>query len=311
MMTGAKPCQGVTGIGRPCRRRTRNQNGLCGRCAGFGLLGGFAQGAAAGAPDDPFDESRVLLSGLGRVAPRPKREPRAKVRRLGVPSAAAMTVVHWFEGGWGDEFAQYAAEGRYGPPTRMLLRLLARGSYGPTLAAVAADQRTPARTLRRIAESYPDNVEAVDNVAKNPNSPPDVLGRLAGSENRFFRADVAANPRTETWILGCLAGDPDARVAVNAINNPGCPDDRVDAATNDHRVMVAAAAARRTTSEPGVLRLSRHRYPEVRAAAAARSADPGTLARLAADADPMVRQAALANPACPAAGKAAAGLLAG
>ena len=318
MASRSRLCSGFAATGRPCRRRTRNPDGLCGECvggppayrsAGSHVVRVFAPGDpfGSGSPTgsrEPGKQDRRRVGLLGRLD-----GLRSKlISRIGTPGAIGMAAINWVEGYPTFTFGQAIAEGKYGTPTRLLLRVLARSRASQIVAAVAANERTPPGSLRRIGLTA-DNLQARDHVAKNPNTPSDVLDRLAANPNTRIRTSVAANPGTDPRIVGCLSGDPDARVCVAAVDNPNCPQDRVEAAVGDRQLMVAAAAARQITNEPAFRRISRHRWPEVRAVAAERSADPGTLARLAADPDPDVRAAALSNPESPALGRAAAGLL--
>lgn len=318
MASRSRLCSGFAATGSPCRRRTRNPDGLCGECVGgppvyrsagshvvrvFAPGDPFASGAPTGSREPGGQDRRRVGLPEEHVGLRSKL-----TSRVGAPGAIAMAAVNWVEGFSTGAFGRDLAGGAYGTPTRLLLRVLARSRTSQVITAVAANERTPPGSLRRIGLSA-DNLQAREHVAKNPNTPSDVLDRLAADPNIRIRTSVAANPGTDPRIVGCLSGDPDAQVCVAAIRNPNCPPDRVEAAVGDRQLMVATAAARQITNEPALRHISRHRWPEVRAVAAERSADPGTLARLAADPDPDVRAAALANPETPAHGRAAAGLL--
>ncbi|MBV6624216.1 MAG: hypothetical protein KI793_14970 [Rivularia sp. (in: Bacteria)] len=74
----------------------------------------------------------------------------------------------------------------------------------PTPEQLAADETTPPNKLRILAY---ESVELARLVATNPSAEPDLLGELASSEDKVTRKGVAENPNTPTDVLLKLAGD--------------------------------------------------------------------------------------------------------
>ncbi|AFY55299.1 Leucine rich repeat protein [Rivularia sp. PCC 7116] len=74
----------------------------------------------------------------------------------------------------------------------------------PTPEQLAADETTPPNKLRILAY---ESVELARLVATNPSAEPDLLGELASSEDKVTREGVAKNPNTPTDVLLKLAGD--------------------------------------------------------------------------------------------------------
>ena len=60
-------------------------------------------------------------------------------------------------------------------------------------------------------------------LAKNPNTTPETLERLADDENWWVRYRVAYNPNTSPETLERLANDEDYCVRSSVANNPNTP----------------------------------------------------------------------------------------
>lgn len=61
-------------------------------------------------------------------------------------------------------------------------------------------------------------VQTLRQVAYDPNTPPDVLARLAEDRHTFVRWHVACNPSTPIRALEALTADHDTSVRVRAID---------------------------------------------------------------------------------------------
>ncbi len=84
--------------------------------------------------------------------------------------------------------------------------------------ALAKNPNTPSEILSTLAESDDTNVREA--VARHPATPPEALGRLAENRLRDVRALVGANPSTPELTLQFLATDPDVYVQFAVARRP-------------------------------------------------------------------------------------------
>ena len=87
--------------------------------------------------------------------------------------------------------------------------------------AVAKNLNTPSDVLEKMSKDKSFIVKAI--VAENPNTPPETLDRLSEEELEYTRVSVAKNPNTLPETLTKLSDDKDNFVKRGAICNPNCP----------------------------------------------------------------------------------------
>jgi len=75
-------------------------------------------------------------------------------------------------------------------------------------------------------------------VAKNPNTPPETLARLANDVDYCVRSCVANNPNTPTETLERLANDVDVCVRYAVAYNPNTPTETLERLANDESYSV-------------------------------------------------------------------------
>lgn len=106
-------------------------------------------------------------------------------------------------------------------PPRSLGRLAAAGD-GSTAERVLENPSCPAKTADRLAWSTDIRVAAA--AVAHPKCPPFTVGEVASrSVTGRVRAAAAANPNCPPGVLAGLAGDPDPEVRAAAAANPNCP----------------------------------------------------------------------------------------
>jgi hypothetical protein len=88
---------------------------------------------------------------------------------------------------------------------------------------VAGNPNTPKEILEKLAE---DTFPAIRcRIAENPKTPIKVLNRLAGDEYSEVRLAVAENPSTPEETLAALSSDQDTDVRYGVAENPHMPED--------------------------------------------------------------------------------------
>ena len=90
-----------------------------------------------------------------------------------------------------------------------------------TRATVAKNPNTPVDILMRLAEDEDGNVRY--EVAYNPNTPAEALRRLADDEDSRVKREVASNPKTPIEALRKLAGDENYNVRYEVARNSRTP----------------------------------------------------------------------------------------
>lgn len=110
----------------------------------------------------------------------------------------------------------------------ILMRTVELNAINPdwdTKARQAADRGATAATLRRLAASLPPNDFYLARLlSDHPNSPPDVLTRLARYPYRAVRENVARHPRTPVATLRALARDRREPLWYLVAFNPSTPE---------------------------------------------------------------------------------------
>ena len=86
---------------------------------------------------------------------------------------------------------------------------------------VAANPNTPKQVLARLAEDRACVIRK--HVAENPQTSAEVLKRLATDAEIDVRLAVAENPSAPSEILACLANDSDVDVRYGVAENPHMP----------------------------------------------------------------------------------------
>lgn len=101
--------------------------------------------------------------------------------------------------------------------------------------ALARNNNTPPDAIARLAR-FPRlwNEDMRRAIALNPNTPATILRRLARSWDRSTISRLAANPATPIDILERLAEHGDGETRLNVIFNPSTPDARKKAAQKQH-----------------------------------------------------------------------------
>ena len=157
---------------------------------------------------------------------------------------------------------------------------------------VAENPNTPPETLGRLAN---DNIWDVrQGIAENSNTPPETLERLANDDEDWVRRAVAWNSNTKTETLERLAKDGDYCVLCGVAENPNTTTEILERLANDDDVGVRIGAAQNPNTPPEVLeRLANDKSSYVRRAVVWNSnTKTETLNRLVNDKDTDVRCAA-------------------
>ena len=107
---------------------------------------------------------------------------------------------------------------------------------------MAENPNTPAEILEKLAADSEWGVRYM--VAANPNTDPRVLSRLASDPTHYTRSRVAANPSAPTGTLETLAGDRSSVVRFAAATNPHTPVAVIEALAGDRDASVLEAVLR-------------------------------------------------------------------
>lgn len=98
---------------------------------------------------------------------------------------------------------------------------------------VASNPNTPRQVLERLASE--DAAVIRRHVAENPKTPVEILRKLARDCDPDVRLAVAENPHTPPDVLTILAGDVDDDVRYGVAENPHMPEDiLLDLAQDDN-----------------------------------------------------------------------------
>jgi hypothetical protein len=122
--------------------------------------------------------------------------------------------------------------------------------------AAARDAQTPPYILQKLAQDAEGEVRR--DVAQNLNTPSEVLARLAQDAETWVCGSVAANPSTPPELLAQLAEDADALMRRDVARNPSTPPELLAQLAQDAEAEVRGSVARNPSTPPEVLaRLAR------------------------------------------------------
>jgi hypothetical protein len=114
-------------------------------------------------------------------------------------------------------------------------------------------------------QSQPDILQIRKVVAGNPNTPRQVLTRLATDEEAAIRRCVAVNPKTPIDVLRCLATDKSSEVRLAITENPNAPTEVLVSLATDFDVDVRYGVAENPHMPEDILfKLSTDENPYVR-----------------------------------------------
>ena len=105
---------------------------------------------------------------------------------------------------------------------------------------VAGNPNTPRQVLTRLATDEEPAIRRC--VAVNPKTPIDVLRRLATDDSGEVRLAIAENPYVPTDVLICLATDLDVDVRFGVAENPHMPEDVLFKLSTDENPYVRCRA---------------------------------------------------------------------
>lgn len=114
-------------------------------------------------------------------------------------------------------------------PAEYIVKVFGRLEALPKKAAYCLAERRdmPPDVLRSIHSTYGNDSSVITQLAGNPGTPPDVLGKIAEREriyrNTRLRQALAANPNTPPMLLDRYAFDSLLRVRKSALSNPSLP----------------------------------------------------------------------------------------
>ena len=120
---------------------------------------------------------------------------------------------------------------------------LAKSDEVTVLYCVVTHPRTPAKTLRRIANNHRLPEEARWGVARNMRASPELLEILAKDRSGDVRSVAAAHPETPVPLLVALSTDPSFYVRATVALHPDTPEPVLLAAVHDENLFVVRHAA--------------------------------------------------------------------
>ena len=127
--------------------------------------------------------------------------------------------------------------------------------------ATAENPNTPAEILTKLATS--ESVSIRERVAKHPNSNTSILAKLAKDRNTDVRIAVAKNPNTSENILKLLINRGDREIRLAVVNNPNTLNMWLEewAKNNSYSKLKRAAMKEIITRNPDRLSLFLSKYP--------------------------------------------------
>lgn len=143
-----------------------------------------------------------------------------------------------------------------------------------------------------------DNWEDRQSVAKNPNTPKEVLEKLADDKSEVVRYAVAKNPSTPKEVLEKLTNDDDWNVRDLVARNSSTPKEVLEKLAKDSNVNVRWSVARNASTPKELLEeLASDNAKEVRGMVALNhNAPKEVLEKLAEDKSDIVRRSVAENP---------------
>lgn len=115
------------------------------------------------------------------------------------------------------------------------LKRLATARDGMVCMAVMENKNTPRYLSESISRQFAthEDIKIRQIIAKNENTPIEVLERLKTDDNFKVRARVAQNKKSSVLILKLLANDKDNRVRAEVVNNKNTPNDLLEQLISD------------------------------------------------------------------------------
>jgi len=132
-----------------------------------------------------------------------------------------------------DELLEVLLE-TFGVPVRSSSRCL------PIALCIASDPETPTELLERLATT--DNERLLERIAEHPNLSPFLLEILASHPSPDVRAAVAENPNVTAEILTALCNDSHDDVRYSIAENPSMSPDTLSMLIEDSNPFVAHRA---------------------------------------------------------------------
>jgi hypothetical protein len=182
-----------------------------------------------------------------------------------------------------------------------LLHTLSREKDENIRGAVAKNPNTPREVLTALSGDSWDYVRSF--VARNPNTPPEVLIALAGHKDEYVLRGVAENPNTPPEALAALAAlskPKDEYVRRGVARNPNTPPEALIALAKDTEYVRRGVARNPNTPREALIALAKYFDENTRIAVAENpNTPPEVLAALSGDADEYARTAVAGNPNTP------------
>lgn len=105
---------------------------------------------------------------------------------------------------------------------------------------VASNPNTPRQVLMRLAGDASASIR--QSIAENPKSPPEVLRKLCEDIEAEVRLAIAENPNTPADVLATLATDVDVDVRYGVAENPRMPETILFALSSDENPYIKCRA---------------------------------------------------------------------
>ena len=164
---------------------------------------------------------------------------------------------------------------------------------------LAKDPNTPKEVLKNLSKD--EDLDIRESVAKNPNTPIDILTTLSKDKNWYVRKCVALNSNTPIDILTTLSKDTDFDVRFGVAGNPNTPINILQELSKDKNWYVRMFVAGNPSTPNEILQeLSKNEDWVIRTHVAKNPNTPKeTLITLSKDNDWGVRYGVAANPNTP------------
>jgi len=173
-------------------------------------------------------------------------------------------------------------------------------SHTPEIKSIfnTSDLAAQQKYLAKFSKNTPSHINVRYNVAKNPNTHPDILHKLAVDSDEYVRTGIAENPNTHPDILHKLAVDSDEDVRRGIAENPNTHPDILHKLAVDSDEYVRSNVAKNPNTHPDILhKLAEDSDEDVRYNVAKSSnTRPDILHKLAVDSDKYVRTGIAKNP---------------
>ena len=182
-----------------------------------------------------------------------------------------------------------------------LLHILSREKDENIRGAVAKNPNTPREVLTALSGDSWEYVRSF--VARNPNTPREVLTALSGDANEYVRSFVAGNPNTPPEVLAALSKDKAQNIPNIIAKNPSTPPEVLIALAGHKDEYVLRGVAENPNTPPEALIALAALAGDTEYVRLKVAANPNTpreaLIALAGDTDGYVRAAVAGNPNTP------------